>query len=798
MADLFYDSTANFSAVTPKVIVASYYDAPNSSTRDALNVTRYQAFTPSVGGTCEGAMICLFVEEVNADTITVTLQENVATVWTDRVARTYTNTNVVGAHATIGTMIWVYFDFTATYVITAAAGTWRLKLEGSGNNAYAIRNATYLYAVVITTTQAYGSGDNVVIKDGITITMNQTVDPTDLVLGCDSVWTWGAAPAASYELDVATLHPGKDSRLEAGTSGSPISAANRAVVDIAAVDATPTYSGAIDWEVSLYGAKPTSIHTTLSAGAAAAQKNIVTTDDMSADWAIGNTLVILGRENTTGYTRDTIANIVGTTITMTGNLGNQHFSGWGVYNESKIADCGIEIEAFGSSFRRNLGTLQLSGVELQADFYVSLQNSSRTRTRELDTIIGVGNRLINITETSYTNGGTFENIYMYGTWSDGFEVQYQSGATFQDIYIGATSGSKLFELVYITGSTFTRIQISGGTATAGVGYEVIDITNISACTFTSCKIYGSNRATMGIISSTFDICTFDSNGADRNINFEVSSINVTFSSCEFGQDDAATATFGVDGSQLIEILILGGSTFTVSEADLANAITGSFIKAHEYDDTANDHRSWWRYGKMQSVGDGLPDTTRHTVGSALFALRFEPLDDTNSLTWEFTIPTGDIQNLTMTVAVWTKINHANFYAGTHTNPTLTIDYDDGTTITDVASDSTDWQLLSVSFEPTTTYGQLTMTLGAATDASGTDAYVYWDDVSILYPAGVSISLGGLDIWADALPVTPPIATVLSALDVWTVAMSTLTGVGTTGRALRTVLGDTTFIKVLNL
>ena len=88
----------------------------------------------------------------------------------------------------------------------------------------------------------------------------------------------------------------------------------------------------------------------------------------------------------------------------------------------------------------------------------------------------------------------------------------------------------------------------------------------------------------------------------------------------------------------------------------------------------------------------------------------------------------------MTVAVWCKINNAAFYAGTHQKPRLSITYDNATTVYTEAAASTDWQLLAVNFTPTTTYGQITVELSCRTDAVGANAYVYFDDWSILYPA----------------------------------------------------------------
>jgi hypothetical protein len=121
----------------------------------------------------------------------------------------------------------------------------------------------------------------------------------------------------------------------------------------------------------------------------------------------------------------------------------------------------------------------------------------------------------------------------------------------------------------------------------------------------------------------------------------------------------------------------------------------------------------------------------------------------------------------MTVAIWCKINAAAFYAGTHQKPRLTIRYDNTTDVYAEALATTDWQLLAINFTPITSYGEITVTLSARTDAIGSDAYVYFDDWSVLYPADYVLNLGGMDLWANAMPIIPPIATVLSAQDVWT-------------------------------
>jgi hypothetical protein len=162
-------------------------------------------------------------------------------------------------------------------------------------------------------------------------------------------------------------------------------------------------------------------------------------------------------------------------------------------------------------------------------------------------------------------------------------------------------------------------------------------------------------------------------------------------------------------------------------------------------------------------------------------MRFEPIYSPYLMHWEQTIPTGDIDTKTMTISVWVYINNAAYYAGTHTKPTLTVTYDNGTEISAVAAASAGaWQQLAVTFTPTTAYGQVEMKITGATDATGTNRYFYVDDVNIAYPAGVAVDLGNLDLWADGLPVAPAIATVPSLGGVWDEQLSAHTISGSMG------------------
>lgn len=190
-------------------------------------------------------------------------------------------------------------------------------------------------------------------------------------------------------------------------------------------------------------------------------------------------------------------------------------------------------------------------------------------------------------------------------------------------------------------------------------------------------------------------------------------------------------------------------------------------------------------GYRLRTGTGLTDTTSHNGG---YASRFQSISSEVPLSWTFDVPTGNIQNKTMTVAVWCKINSANYYSGTYQLPRLSITYDNETTVYSQALPTTDWQLLSCTFTPATTFGQISVMLSTMTDQLTSNAYVYFDDFSVLYPAGVQLNLGSMDIWADGNPVTPPISTSLSALDVWTASILTNYGANTFGEFIKALTG----------
>lgn len=289
-------------------------------------------------------------------------------------------------------------------------------------------------------------------------------------------------------------------------------------------------------------------------------------------------------------------------------------------------------------------------------------------------------------------------------------------------------------------------------------------------TFNYCESHSTPEAGIGMLASsgnTFNNCLFGTkgtNGADF-INYQNCYYDNMFYNCTFG------------------------SATLVKSVQYRLMTAGSKVRFFQHNTTAGKMLVYTPQGQIISTGTGLTDTTAHTTGG--YALRFAPETALSPyLTWSFKVPTGNIQNKTMSIVVWCYINNSAYWAGSYQYPRLTVNYDNGTTTyTEATATAGSWQPITITFTPLTTWAEITVTLSAATDATTTNAYVYFDDMSIFYPTGTSMNLGAMDYFSGdtAFPVTPPIATTLGGADaavaIWTMPTTNLVTPGSIGERL---------------
>jgi hypothetical protein len=750
-------------------------------------------------------------------------QSGTHTLWAIRINETFTHTQISNASTKFLWSGIPKFNFTTPYAVTTAADGWRISLYQTGGTVgtWSIRtsnttapgffawgdnqlslssgdtliagNADYPVTIdgAITLNGVLGTGDTVQANACI-ITSNQSDQTLDNV----ALLKWAATPASSY---TATFNGcivfGSHSGMRVGTSAARIPFSEQANI----VFGTPTagtmqpafrhYNASSTYtfgkaSLFLYGEIPTTpVYVTLNGDAAISQNQITVTGDITG-WAIGDEITV-GKADVRGQGAlavYTINNISGQVITLSSNLlTDVRKSGGTVINFNRH---GIKVSYTGSTY--SISNLFYADGEQFSGVYfltVTFGNSAVSNFNSVNP-----NRAAkfvsdcvcrSVTSSCYSlmqgltvppAGYTIERVYghrmlpFYVPYS-AFSSLYKSGRfVCNDTRCGNIYTGGLFST---TGSFNCKGEMKRNVVenSRASGVALMYISGIN-------MVYEDNYfwGVANTVNQLSAICV------DKAINATVTRNTIenclsayTFQNTLSINSIDTDTTFINNGTDVFTVA--GGlhdyrfhSPTDVATFDwtyLPDQTLGTNIKFSDFNGTTNDDRGYLTYGYYQRCGDSLADTTAHTSGTGKFSLRLQPTDSTEQLTWSQTIPTGNIQNKDMAVEVWVKLNHTNYWAGTHQMPRLTITYDNGTTAYAQATQTTDWQRLFVPVTPTTTAGSVTATVSGMTDALTTDAYIYFDDYSIFYPVDITLDLGGLDDWANAEPVAPTIATLLS-------------------------------------
>jgi len=534
-------------------------------------------------------------------------------------------------------------------------------------------------------------------------------------------------------------------------------------------------------------------------GTQAVNPVIVTTDTTS--WTVGDSIVvgkrnIKGQGDTTSRTINVISGV--NIIPSSGISGATAFSGatvaklngYGFYIKQNTASTsttnylkcpsnfvisGCQIENFTWVIALSSG---FSGDDLANQLPVTVSHCSAYNTLNTTTFT------FNISANEA--GLIFEYVNAYRSCLYGI-----APVTYATTMLSLTCRHN--RVMSIPGGSYsfsqTSLEVTGNNI-ENAGSNIL--MNGTSVTHTNNLYWGSSVSTSPIYSSFIKPVAVSGNSYQNsttglnlgNLTLGTIETNAVFSDSANGTTNTTDIFPSASGLVEYEMASPTGNV-NVSTTNIPTLVPGSYIRISDNNDTANDDKGFERFGNTQRTGFSLSDTLVHTTGttfaaasSGKFALRFQSINGTTPLEFSQKVPTGDIANKTMTVGVWCKINNAAYYAGVDILPKLTVNYDNGTLTTATATAGTSGQYLSLTFTPLTSFGQITVTISSATDATTTNAYVYWDDFSILYPAGVTLNLGGLDLWANALPITPTLATLSAAADVWAVAETV--GIATTG------------------
>jgi len=812
------------------VVEASNLTVSNNTNLQLTTTARTISVTFANAGNCQGIVLALEItSETESNSVTVTLQENTGS-WVNRASVTYAISQITPAASGYrkGCYFVPFTGGTFPYAVDTASGKWRFSIAASGSSYIYLMTSdgtNPIYATWCDNKASFSNNDTLIIKDQLVINQSATFNGAyvcrnlDASLANVALLLWENPPSASYTLTlnnsiVLCAYGG----FRMGTSDSPIPATYPAYIESQASTAIKglqrgdmmSYHG--KYSIFLYSEYPSVMRTTLAADANSGQKTIITTDETG--WSSGDVIAIGKWARTTGSQLFTIDTISSTTITLTANLDRKRFSGgsviklggggFGIYfqkDTNVVASITLDVnfQIRGVCFKRtSMGQLNhyYAPTKAEANYTVSEPFieycSFSVQTISYPGIFINGVIPINGMRIEKCNSAmgvlfSFTSLVL-SNWRSGtlkvYDCRGVDNAHGSSGYLGSRTDANSF------------IDFRDNILENGYWLPALQLMGINAI-FKNNKIWGFYSNNYGALYIGSLINSIDISGNtidDCTIGVEIgpySMINTKFSNFTFGSSSSNGTDIYLQPFAYLDLLFdtpTGISTLNIS--NIIYSIPGSKLGFINYNNTTGDHRNYLTYGHIVSTGDGLTDTTVHTSGTGKFAIRFESSSSTNPLTWDFTVPTGNIQGKTMTVTVWCKINSVNYYSGTYQLPRLMVDYDNGTTVYCQASETTDWQQLFVTFTPTTTYGQITVTLSTMTDQTGSSAYVYWDDMSLLYPANHTLDLGGMDNWANALPVTPPIAIPLSAYSVSNAVWEELTSSHTTDNTMGKKLGTT--------
>jgi hypothetical protein len=564
-------------------------------------------------------------------------------------------------------------------------------------------------------------------------------------------------------------------------------------------------------------------YTTLKANAAGGQPIITTNDNV--DWVAGD-IIHIGKQNIGGageFVAYTISTVVGDTITLTGNI---------------TSGASLERVAGGTVFKINNYSILIQNPPGNSSVYsingflnlvfdkVETFNISLTATNVGTTLGGQAVLL-----DKYKKQVSFTNCLMR---SDNTNSTYffQAALTEKGILCQDCIGYRTFLMASIVAAKVAGFAFVSGRLVLKdcrminlhsfrpIGSNQVEATldsnifenprgastgmNYRGSKLISTNNYvwgaGANLANSGAISvealinpiliknNKVEKCSCGIAYTPNSVTTDVVDKNMEFKDCTL---DIGISTGAFPKYTFADIILSSALTITNPESVMTD---GGIIAFTNYDSTTSYDFSLHSKGGIDRTKDSNPDTTVRTVGGS--AMRFSPYLIGDSFEYTFEIPTGNIQNKVMTLSTWVKIASANFYAGDKTMPFLSVAYDDGDNVqVSTATETTEWQLLSVTFTPTTTSGRVAVTLGGVGSVVGANGYFYYDDFSTFYPLDSNVDFGTFDIWSRGMPVFPPIKTAMSPSDVWAVNPATFT-TGSVGERLNRIKKDTGLIPGL--
>jgi hypothetical protein len=803
-----------------------------NNTALALSVTRTIALTFANAGNLRGFVVGLGINGIYATTkgtVTLTLRESGVT----RETISLTKAQIIGNTPTT-TQFNSFFTptFEFNYPVTTAVGVWTIEISNSGAEAgnwqLATSNGTAPFFVAVCNNQitATSGQDAIVVRSPVNINSTFVTKCNGLgtgdiangasvvLLTCDNRsspdnicnLTW-ENPNSSYTFTVdGVILDSADSGFRIGTSANPIPFAQQANLVFAATPSFGTSRGRITLRSSnancggssfiCYGEVPTQTRLEVLSNANTGQPNLTLTSAPTSWQANDRVWLPKTASGLLSYTLLTISSVSGSQVTLTANIGTQIIAGSPAINFERygvrVASETTAVVSIGAALPNNL---VCKGVLF--DYAVLGNIRTQTGQGQIGATASTSKYLIedcvHIRATTGsvlagvevpTNGLTVNRLYTLGQIpAQNLSFTYgggQAGGPYQN--------SGIFEIIEcvaqgsISGSAGGRL---GGVATKFEGNYILQSAGNSTFGQASLILEGFVNGTFKnntfwrqntcIVLATVIAPTEWSNNKFDFMGFTCYAISgyalgVKIKGDEYGQEGANTNTVWLGAGSYSDFQIQDslGTVTVVGDQKLITENNIGSLRAVNENQVANVDKIWNQWGNIVRTGTSLADTTTHNGG---FAIRLQSNDGSYPLKWTQQVPTGNIQTKSMMVGVWIKINSTNYWSSTHRMPRLKITYDNGTEVYSDASQTTEWQFVFVPFTPITQYGVIDVEISTQTIVTGTSAHVYFDDMSVLYPAGHTLNLGDFNLWANALPIVPSISTTISPQDVWALGIN---------------------------
>ena len=743
---------------------------------------------PGIGNTCKGVFVyCYSIAAGATGTITCRLLENniaVATANTKVVAN-YSATNYI-VNSTL-----LYFEFPTPFAFTSVtAGYYKFDFVNAlaSGTVYWGADATTATLVAIMPVDnrsagTPGSGDDIVIggdtavteviMDGTQTVGNRTnpltgedISPRSfgaVNIGYNGKLTWDTAASAALTCrgHFEVLGGGN---WGIGNSGAayPTGKTATLTMSMAASGGHSFYFG-VNSTVNLYGIPVTSYKSTWASGTGTAASPLVTAT--TTGWAVGDEIAISGSVYNTYETRFIRTVVSGTTYTLADTEGGA---------ESALAN---------THYTTDIILMGTRNIKITSD----------------NAAYGIGMRSFNSLACNY-NYVNFEyfgsvNQYAYFTIYSTAVIQMKYCSFTRAVYlifIGNTTkaqGNNASDIVAFAKSSTTAASWLSWTLCANFtvervyyigGYRSAFVTSGAAnCTFSDIQIFNCGRQAAALYPAitvlACPVCTYTrfSVQACRGEAFYFNGLSMgnKFYDSAFGDVYANSAFFTSSVDNYIDISFTNctfqSTLFSTPIVD--TLLSGSKIKMHRKDATANKHFMYSPEGTIQSTGAGLDDSTVRTAGS--LGVRMSSTNLAAGLQWEFKILAKSSTNVYC--AGFSKKSAG--LVGKVVNVKLFLPGSIAPDATTVLTDNENWNSWIIAANYTGNVDlyatvRITVFSGVATD------YLYVDD---LYNGTNKIT--ALDVWEEGMPSPIMFEQLGDAAAVWAVATSGLVTVGTIGK-----------------